>query len=245
MYTTVLDVAEFHEKMGQTIGDPRDPNVDIDTQLRWELIREEFAELTLALEGKDKDGAPLTKQAKIVAVADALGDMCYVIAGAAVTWGIDLGEVFAAIHRSNMTKSKSAKREDGKILKGPEYQPPDIQGALDRAKADIEVCGTGPDSYWPYPTSEWDCSCPHQDALEVDHDTACAVVSPNRNGQFLSRGAFIFDCSCERTHEISTLLGSRGGLAKEGSTICVCGKVYKVIFHRSNGQERAEILEGS
>lgn len=298
------DVAEFHEKMGQAIGDPRHPDVDIDTQLRWELIREEFEELTRALEGKGKDG-PVDGKERVVAVADALGDMVYVIAGAAVTWGIDLGGVFQAIHTSNMTKSKDNKRKDGKILKGPKYSPPDIQGALDNAKAEAEFYGFGPDAYWPQPTivhTELPVAevkkelhevlkeikadfLPHagtdenypllnpevwsdpganksfgQNEMPAEMSERFAVRATDTvmgvpisepeerdteptilyNGQFLNRGAFIFDCPCGRTQEIITRLGSRGGLASNGSTTCICGKIYKVAFSRSNGEEHAE-----
>lgn len=289
MQTALFDVVAFHEKMGQTIGDPRHPSVDVDTQLRWELIREEFEELTQALEGKSKNG-PLTEQERIVAVADALGDMCYVIAGAAVTWGIDLGGVFDAIHASNMTKHKSNKRADGKILKGPRYQPPDIQGALDNAKRETEEYGFGQDAWWPQPTivftdlpveepppvSQELKAAAAMKSIKADwiepeenqsfgHNEMPAAMTPQfrstdtvmgvplnelperdtaptilYNGMFLNRGAFVFDCTCGRTHEITTRLGSRGGLAKEGQTTCFCGKTFKISFSRANGEEHAE-----
>lgn len=298
MNTALLDVAEFHEKMRQTIGDPRFPCVDIDTQLRWELIREEFEELTQALQAKDKHGNDLDKKAQVVAVADALGDMCYVIAGAAVTWGIDLGGVFDAIHASNMTKSYSNKRQDGKILKGKNYQAPDIQGALDNAKAECETYGFGQDAWWPQPTvihpelpvvepspvSQELKAMAAMKTIKADYlpqevwtepaentsfgdnqmpaamtpqfrstDTVMGVPlneAPERDtdptilysGQFLNRGAFVFDCPCNRTHEIPLKLGSRGGRAKEGQVTCFCGKIFKVAFSFQNGEDHAEFV---
>lgn len=85
--------------------------------LRLKLIMEEARELEDALAAQD-----------LVAIADALGDLAYVTYGAALTFGINLDEVVAEIHRSNMTKlgldGKPILRDDGKVLKGPNYSPP-------------------------------------------------------------------------------------------------------------------------
>src|SRR4051812_4427776 len=62
-------------------------------QLRCALIEEEAAEFRTAIEKND-----------IVAVADAIADLLYVTYGAALTFGIPVREVFAEVHRSNMTK---------------------------------------------------------------------------------------------------------------------------------------------
>ena len=131
--TWMTDVADFHHKMGQFVGDTMIPDVSVSTDLRVELIREEFEELLWALSSKDKLGNLLSESEQIIAVADALADLTYVINGAAVTWGIDLDAVFKTVHESNMTKSVSQKRADGKVIKGPDYVPPDIAGALWRA----------------------------------------------------------------------------------------------------------------
>lgn len=92
-------------------------------KLRVELIDEEFAELKAAIQMKD-----------IVGIADALGDLEYVINGAALEYGINLPEVVKEIHRSNMTKlgpdGKPIYREDGKILKGDNYEEPNIRKVL-------------------------------------------------------------------------------------------------------------------
>ena len=71
----------------------------------------------------------------LVGAADALGDLEYVVNGAAIGMGIPLPEVVEEIHRSNMTKlgadGKPIYRADGKILKGPDYEPPRIRDLLD------------------------------------------------------------------------------------------------------------------
>jgi predicted HAD superfamily Cof-like phosphohydrolase len=91
--------------------------------LRLGLIEEEFNELKEATEARD-----------VVEVADALGDLIYVVCGYALEAGIDLKAVVEEIHASNMTKLDSdgsvLRREDGKIMKGPNYLKPDIAAVL-------------------------------------------------------------------------------------------------------------------
>lgn len=89
-------------------------------QLRYELIREELAEL--------KDGI---NNGDVVEIADALTDLLYVVYGAGHAFGIDLDKTFAEVHRSNMTKlgedGKPIRREDGKVMKSSRYEPPKLQ----------------------------------------------------------------------------------------------------------------------
>lgn len=67
-------------------------------------------------------------------VADALGDLVYVIYGFALEMGYDLREVIREIHASNLTKlgedGHPILRDDGKVLKGPNYMPPNIPAVL-------------------------------------------------------------------------------------------------------------------
>ena len=89
-------------------------------ELRIDLIDEEFNELIDA----ENDG-------DLVAVADALADLCYVINGMALQYGINLDDCFAEVHSSNMSKlgvdGKPILRNDGKILKGPNYFKPNLE----------------------------------------------------------------------------------------------------------------------
>jgi predicted HAD superfamily Cof-like phosphohydrolase len=84
--------------------------------LRMALLYEEVAELRDAVIAAD-----------IVKIADALADVTYVAVGTAVTYGIPFDRLFAEVHRSNMTKINITQ---GKLVKGPGYEPPDIPGAL-------------------------------------------------------------------------------------------------------------------
>lgn len=91
--------------------------------LRSRLIREEYEEFVEACLDEDP-----------VEMADALGDIVYLCYGAAIEMGIDLDAVIREIHRSNMTKlgpdGKPLYRDDGKVLKGPDYEPPQIAPIL-------------------------------------------------------------------------------------------------------------------
>ena len=60
-----------------------------------------------------------------------LPDVEYVLNGLCVAYGIDLPAVFKAVHESNMEKSGGPRREDGKVLKPPGWQPPNIQSILE------------------------------------------------------------------------------------------------------------------
>ena len=112
-------VQEFHRKHN-ILRDPEIASYPIKT-LRMALIDEESDELFTALEGRDKVG-----------VADALGDLLYVVFGAAEVYGIDIERVFREIHRSNMTKIHAEGRSAAtKIQKGPAYSPPDLSFVLE------------------------------------------------------------------------------------------------------------------
>ena len=118
--TNFEKVKLFMETFGQEVKDkPAFP--DLDTQaLRYDLIKEELEELYEAMGQKD-----------LVEVADALTDILYVTYGAGLAYGIDLDACFDEVQRSNMSKlgadGKPIYREDGKILKGPNYFEPDLK----------------------------------------------------------------------------------------------------------------------
>jgi predicted HAD superfamily Cof-like phosphohydrolase len=68
----------------------------------------------------------------LVEIADALGDMLYILCGTIVSHGLQdkIEQVFDEIQRSNMSKlgpdGKPIYRADGKVLKGPKYFKPDL-----------------------------------------------------------------------------------------------------------------------
>ena len=89
--------------------------------LRQQLILEECVEFVDAQREDD-----------MVGIADALADLIYVIVGCALEYGIPLDKVFDEVQRSNMTKLRNGiiKRDDGKILKGKDFEEPDIKSIL-------------------------------------------------------------------------------------------------------------------
>jgi len=137
-------VREFHEVFRHPTPGELTPVDDATADLRVELIREEFEELLVALSGVEANvttriwnhggSTDLPYEPDLVEIADALGDLIYVVYGAAICHGIDLDAVVAEIHRSNMSKlgedGQPIRREDGKTLKGPDFFPPDSAGVL-------------------------------------------------------------------------------------------------------------------
>lgn len=119
MFSAQNKVHRFHTVMNAyTQNSPALPPLDI-RDLRLNLIEEEFIELEDAFHTSNLPN-----------VADAIGDLLYVVLGTAVACGINIDPIFEAIHISNMAKVGGKVREDGKILKPEGWQPPDIMSLL-------------------------------------------------------------------------------------------------------------------
>ena len=126
MKKQINDVKVFHESFG--IENKENPTLnDKSFMLRFNLMREENEEYLNAC----KDG-------DLVEIADALGDMMYILCGTILSHGLQykIEEIFEEIQSSNMSKlgkdGKPIYREDGKILKGPNYFKPNILKILNR-----------------------------------------------------------------------------------------------------------------
>lgn len=120
-----LQVGDFHRAYGLPLRSA--PTVEVGAaqlELRLALIEEEVGELAEAARAGD-----------LIGIADALADIVYVAYGTAHVYGIDLDAVLDEVHASNMTKlgadGRPVRRADGKVLKGPNYRPPDIAAVLD------------------------------------------------------------------------------------------------------------------
>lgn len=122
-------VGLFHQTYGLRVEEQ--PKMDIsagEMDLRHRLMAEENDEYLEAVKAGD-----------MVEVADALGDMLYILCGTMITHGMQdvMADVFQTIQDSNMSKlgedGKPIYREDGKVMKGPHYFKPDIRGVLSRA----------------------------------------------------------------------------------------------------------------
>lgn len=127
MKSKLQAVEQFHNAFG--LGVLQTPQADLGVakhQLRFRLMEEENREYLEAASKGD-----------LTEVADALGDMLYILCGTILEHGMQhkIEAVFEEIQRSNMSKlgpdGKPIYREDGKVLKGPNYTKPNLQTILD------------------------------------------------------------------------------------------------------------------
>ncbi|WP_369048399.1 hypothetical protein [Tenacibaculum sp. UWU-22] len=127
MKNKIAAVQEFHTAF--KLGIQNKPIADIGKdkiRLRYNLMKEENEEYLEA-----------AKQNDLVEIADALGDMLYILCGTIIEHGFQdkIEAVFQEIQRSNMSKlgedGKPIYREDGKVLKGPNYFKPNIKAILE------------------------------------------------------------------------------------------------------------------
>lgn len=123
MRKSLQAVQEFHRAFG--LGIAPKPTGDLSSekvQLRYELMKEENEEYLEA-----------AKEGNLVEIADALGDMLYILCGTIIEHGMQdkILQVFEEIQRSNMSKlgedGKPVYREDGKVLKGPNFSKPELE----------------------------------------------------------------------------------------------------------------------
>ena len=121
-------VHKFHTAFKLGIKNTPTANIGEDRNLlRFNLMKEENEEYLEAAQNND-----------LVEVADALGDMLYILCGTIIEHGMQdkIEEVFNEIQRSNMSKlgadGNPIYREDGKVLKGPDYFKPNIKAILEK-----------------------------------------------------------------------------------------------------------------
>ncbi|WP_124981398.1 pyrophosphohydrolase domain-containing protein [Nonlabens xiamenensis] len=127
MKKQIKAVHDFHTAFGLGIEDrPKADITDRRIKLRYELMKEENEEYLEAAQNDD-----------LVEVADALGDMLYILCGTIIEHGMTdvIEDVFDEIQRSNMSKLGAdglpIYREDGKVLKGPHYFKPNFKAILE------------------------------------------------------------------------------------------------------------------
>jgi predicted HAD superfamily Cof-like phosphohydrolase len=128
-------VRKFHEAFGLHIADTPPLVADPDlVRLRARLIAEEFREVMDELAELARTRTPQGTNAVLRNLTKELADLRYVIEGAAVSLGLPLDEAYAEVHRSNMSKlgadGKPIYRQDGKVLKGPNYSEADMSSLL-------------------------------------------------------------------------------------------------------------------
>ena len=121
-------VKKFHEAFKISYRTTPKANLgNTKNKLRFDLMKEENEEYFEAAQSND-----------LVEVADALGDMLYILCGTIIEHGMQhkIDEIFNEIQRSNMSKlgpdGKPIYRADGKVLKGPKYFKPNIKEILEK-----------------------------------------------------------------------------------------------------------------
>lgn len=126
MQKQINAVKEFHTLF--EIGFSEKPKADLGkdkNNLRFNLMKEENEEYMEAVQNHD-----------IIEIADALGDMLYILCGTIIEHGLQhkIEAIFDEIQGSNMSKlgedGKPIYREDGKVIKGPNYFKPDFSKIL-------------------------------------------------------------------------------------------------------------------
>ena len=126
MNDKINSVKEFHKEFNLDFLESPKANIGHEkNKLRFNLMKEENEEYLNAANNND-----------LIEVADALGDMLYILCGTIIEHGFQykIDEIFDEIQNSNMSKlgkdGKPIYREDGKVLKGPNYFKPNIEKIL-------------------------------------------------------------------------------------------------------------------
>ena len=129
--TVIESVATFHNAFGiRNASSPEAAPSPETIALRHRLMAEENEEYLEAAQACD-----------VVEVADALGDMLYILCGTILQHGMQdlIEEVFTEIQRSNMSKlgadGRPIYREDGKVMKGPNYTRPNLSFVHERVSS--------------------------------------------------------------------------------------------------------------
>ena len=112
-------VYDFHKKYNCPAPDkPHLPDTSL-LLLRGRLIVEEASEFLKAASNRD-----------MPEIVDSLADLLYVVYGTAVVMGVDMEPISEEVQRSNMTKDGGGHDFGGKVMKGPDFEPPDIKRCL-------------------------------------------------------------------------------------------------------------------
>ena len=141
----LLEAQRFRQVFGQEVL----PNIShygfIKKQL-WDmqlnLIEEEAAEF---LEAADEVFADPENDKRRHELVKELCDLVFVCYQFAATYNIDLDEALRRVFESNMSKldesGKPIYREDGKVLKGPNYEAPDLNGLYPNSNTHYDTNG--------------------------------------------------------------------------------------------------------
>ncbi len=125
MNKQLKQLEEFHEVFKSVWNDSPTEIDEKTKKMRIALMREELEELVEAMENES-----------IEDIAKEIADLLYVTYGTIGAYGLQnkMEEIFSEVHRSNMSKlgenGELVLREDGKVLRGPNYTPAKIKEIL-------------------------------------------------------------------------------------------------------------------
>lgn len=141
MYLSREDVvSSFHKAFDHAIDQPM---TDKGLEFRYRLLFEEFTEL------KEEIAAAMADLQHYGEVGEKtkgrmlkeMADLQYVLSGMAVAFGLPLQVAFTRVHKSNMSKlgadGKPIYRDDGKVLKGPNYVPVDLEDLVEEKQKEF------------------------------------------------------------------------------------------------------------
>ena len=110
--------------------------------MQTDLIEEEAAEF---LEAADEVFADPENDDRRSELLKELSDLVFVCYQFAAAFNLDLDEALRRVFESNMSKldeqGNVIYREDGKVLKGPNYQPPNLNGLFPQSNTLYDTNG--------------------------------------------------------------------------------------------------------
>jgi predicted HAD superfamily Cof-like phosphohydrolase len=125
MNAELLQVADFHRHIGAEIAS--EPQLLAGSRERAAVLATTLRAVLAQLQAAGLEGDTLMSRAAMsLSVADAWADRCYLLFGDAVASGIPAARVFAAVHRSNMTKA-AARTASGKAVKASGFERPEFR----------------------------------------------------------------------------------------------------------------------
>ena len=128
-------IREFHAAVGAPLPGSLTMRDADHLALRHKLIEEEYEEVTAVYQqiiAALNAGQELDPVETLTPLTHELADLLYVVYGAIESFGIDADAVFREVHRANLQKAGGPRREDGKILKPPGWQPADVKSIIEK-----------------------------------------------------------------------------------------------------------------
>lgn len=127
-------VREFHLAFDIDVDKPVTAELlDFRKRLIAEEVEELFADIDKA-KAEMAAGGSVSRET-LAAMLKEMADVQYILSGMAVTFGWPADRVLGRVHQSNMSKlgadGKPVRRADGKVLKGPDYRPPQLDDLID------------------------------------------------------------------------------------------------------------------